>query len=288
MMLQHWHLTVPFSDGHCVQLAAATHGGNRTVNEDNLIALAGMSGGRGRACMIRNALLIDRIQGWADQRIRCAVFDGVGGHAGGREAAEAGAEWLMAQPPTTSVTELCLALHRFHAGLSSEHGAGSTGATTVAVIEIDLRTMRAWRLHVGDSRIYLRRRSRYRRLSCDHRQEEMELRAGRLAWPEYRKLVTSPSNRLSQAVGIGRLRIDEAAALPGPLAHHADAEVFQLSLGDDLLLCTDGLFGAAMETAVLDDLGRLGPNGLAPTVDAVATSGVTDDNVTAILIRLEA
>jgi serine/threonine protein phosphatase PrpC len=122
-----------------------------------------------------------------------AVADGVGGHQGGREAAEYTVRGLLsdyyATPDTWSVPhaleKVVVALNRWvmaEAGRQPELTGMATTLTTLV-----LRGRRYISAHVGDSRLYLLRDGVCTRLTSDHLWEHPELK-----------------NVLSRAVGLDR------------------------------------------------------------------------------------
>lgn len=112
-----------------------------------------------------------------DQRaVKGAVFaiaDGVGGSAGGREAAEATVRSTLsdyyATPETwavpTALDRVLSAINRWLLGQGATHAAGGF-ATTLSLLV--LRGRRAYLAHVGDTRIYRLRDQRLEQLTADH------------------------------------------------------------------------------------------------------------------------
>jgi serine/threonine protein phosphatase PrpC len=148
-----------------------------------------------------------------------AVADGIGGHKGGREAAEYTVRGLLsdyyATPDTWSVPhaleKVVVPLNRWvmaEAGRQPELAGMATTLTTLV-----LRGRRYVCAHVGDSRLYLLRDGVCTRLTSDHVWEHPELK-----------------NVLSRAVGLDRhFQLD-----------FVDGE---LQEGDCFLLCSDGVWG---------------------------------------------
>ncbi|WP_018410869.1 bifunctional protein-serine/threonine kinase/phosphatase [Methyloversatilis thermotolerans] len=198
--------------------------------------------------------------------VLCAVADGVGGHAKGREAAEYTVRGLLndyyATPETWRVadaldTVLC-ALNRWllaHAAHSRE----SCGmATTLSALV--LRGTRWHVAHVGDSRIYLYRDGLLSRLTDDH------------TWPH-----PELDNVLHRAVGLDpRLNID-----------HFDGE---LQAGDIFVLVTDGVWNTLLDAGIQRTIGRahLDMDALATELVMQSEARGAQDNCTALVAKVTA
>ena len=219
-----------------------------------------------------------------------AVADGMGGHAAGevaarlaldevhaslssRESQEA-LETYAAQPslPTRravlnrlrSAVEAANAHVRLHAEQSPEQrGMG----TTLDVVW--LARSHAFVAHVGDSRVYLARPSAVLQLTHDHSEVEWLRSTGHLR-PKGR--VNRP-DRLLNAIGVR----DSVSV---------DTLYVDLSPGDRLLLCTDGIHGQLGTENQLSKLLRLGgvADAASALVGAVAPQG--RDNATAVVIEI--
>lgn len=196
--------------------------------------------------------------------VLAAVADGVGGHAGGREAAEATVRGLLADyyatPDTWSVPRSVDAvLNPINSWLISQGTvrrelAGM--ATTLSAVV--LRGRRYTTAHVGDSRIYLLRQGELTRLTTDHVWDHPELH-----------------QVLRRAVGLdATLTVDYGEG--------------ELEEGDTFLLVCDGIWGALREDrlAVLLQNGPAQAAAEAITAGALAAGG--NDNATAVVLRVAA
>ncbi len=125
--------------------------------------------------------------------------------------------------------------------------------------------------HVGDSRLYLYRNGKLRRLTRDHTVVQKEIDAGRLT-PELAKLAPS-RDVLTQSIGA------QGAIEPVTSTRPVDVD-------DVLLLCTDGL------TDVLEDatIAALMTDNPVEELPFVLTEAALDaggqDNVTAVVIQI--
>ena len=168
------------------------------------------------------------------------VADGMGGHKGGAQAAQLTIDGLRRDldqaPPTTPVAPLLREafertnqdVYRMaHSGDPETQGMGSTAV----LLLISDRT--AHIAHVGDSRAYLYRRGRLRRITTDHTRAQRMVAAAILT-PE--QALDHPSaSVLERAVGIKpAIEVDMTQVRP-------------VKKGDGILLCTDGLSGCVSD-----------------------------------------
>lgn len=273
-------------------LSAGSARGPRPRNEDNFLTVTP----NGRAWHLDRERLVERsAPDWpADGRfLRMAVADGMGGHSGGLECAQAVMENLLTRPPVRSPEEARDHVMDIHRHVLARTGLGHSGCCLLWA-EIDLLGLTAVIVHVGDCRAYFSHRGIEYKVTNDHRVSEFAYRDREMSLAEYRSITARKSNRLAQAVGYGShqafnrqetslndgLRIDLADHLPNRRVAHADALRIALRPGDSLALVSDGTllgpdggFEATAET--LPDLIRnLGHNTAAR------------DNATAIVIRV--
>ena len=192
-----------------------------------------------------------------------AVADGIGGHKGGREAAEYTVRSLLsdyyATPETWSVPhaleKVVVPLNRWvmaEAGRQPELAGMATTLTTLV-----LRGRRYVCAHVGDSRLYLLRDGVCRRLTTDHVWEHPELR-----------------NVLSRAVGLDR---------------HFDLDFVdgELQEGDCFLLCSDGVWGVLDKQRICGVLiAHPDAQQAAASLTSLALASGSQDNASAVVLRV--
>jgi serine/threonine protein phosphatase PrpC len=190
-----------------------------------------------------------------------AVADGIGGHKGGREAAEYTVRGLLADyyatPDTWSVPRaietVTTALNRWVIAEAGRNAELAGMATTLSALV--LRGRRYYTAHIGDSRIYRMQEGRLAPLTVDHTWEHPELK-----------------NVLSRAVGLD----------PRVLMDFADGE---LALNDRFLLVSDGVWGVlpdALTAEVLLDHPE--PQAAAAALTSLALAHGGHDNATAVVI----
>lgn len=238
--------------GDVLEIAASSDRG--TVRQENQDAWRIVTLGAERGC----ALL---------------VADGMGGHAGGREAAAAAV--TAAEHVLSAAEDAFVALDpSFQAAdeavLETRRGGGVQGTTMVAAV-IRARAIRIG--NVGDSRAYLLRDGEGAQLTTDHSAIEEQIHAGVIS-------------RSDAATAPGRNLLTRAVTGEGAAPDFFDATMDD---GAVLVLCSDGLWGW-LDVAQLSRL-LTGPAALGSLVehacDAALAAGSTD-NVTIVACRLGA
>lgn len=205
-----------------------------------------------------------------------AVADGLGGHVGGEVASRVALERL-AQATTTDGPEdtiserLREAIHEANRAVgeraSNEPRLTGMGTTLTAVV---VGRDRLHLGHVGDSRAYLLRDGDLRALTEDHTLVQRMVREGRLT-PEQAG-VHPQRSVLTRALGIeDDLEVDQTTV--------------EVTAGDRLLLCSDGL------TAMVDDediqkilVGEEDPQAASNALVEAANAAGGQDNITTIVL----
>jgi len=193
--------------------------------------------------------------------ILAAVADGIGGHKGGREAAEYTVRGLLADyfatPDTWGVPRaietVTTALNRWVIAEAGRNAELAGMATTLSALV--LRGRRYYTAHIGDSRIYRLHDGMLQPLTVDHIWEHPELK-----------------NVLSRAIGLD----------PRVLMDFADGE---LAVNDRFLLISDGVWSvlpdALMAEMLLD---HPEPQAAAAALTSLALAQGGHDNATAVVI----
>ncbi|SBT05155.1 Protein serine/threonine phosphatase [Candidatus Accumulibacter aalborgensis] len=194
-----------------------------------------------------------------------AVADGIGGHKGGREAAEYTVRGLLsdyyATPDTWSVPhaleKVVVPLNRWVMAEAGRQPDLAGMATTLTVLV--LRGRRYVCAHVGDSRLYLLRDGVCTRLTSDHVWDHPELRSV-----------------LSRAVGLDR---------------HFQLDFFdgELQQGDCFLLCSDGVWGPLGSGRIRAALlAHPDAQQAAASLTSLALASDGQDNASAVVLRVTA
>jgi protein phosphatase len=163
-------------------------------------------------------------------------------------------------------------VQQVHESLISTPGFHSqTPATTLTMIL--LLWPRAYFVHVGDSRAYVRRGGKTQQLTRDQTFGEYMQSLG--AWTEEQAAKSVPGATLTSAIG-------------GPQLEPS-VGLIDLEQGDSLLLCTDGLIRYVDDERIDSVLGqKASSESMARTLVQEALDGGGRDNISVIVVRAEA
>lgn len=217
------------------------------------------------------------------------VADGMGGHAGGKQASQAAVETMTAYLKNTADTAVAIstgppgalvsrqdlveAIVRANRRIldlavadTSLHGMG----TTIAALVVEGESTAAI-VHVGDSRVYRLRDGQFEQLTSDHSLVADLVRRGEITAEEaqhhpYR-------HTLTRAVGAGT---DVAP----------EVKPIDLRVGDILVLCSDGVYGM-IDEAILPKIvegNRHDPAALCRALVDAANAGGGKDNASVIAV----
>jgi protein phosphatase len=210
-----------------------------------------------------------RSRGWV-----FVLADGVGGRDRGEVASRLAVETVLSECATLAKGEKSEAL--FERSIQSanhrvyEAGHGSIASTLVACA---LRFDRATIAHVGDSRCYLIRDGRPRRLTRDH-----------TALADQARLGFFPSRESQRE----RLRSTLTRSLGTQLFVSPDITEHQVIPGDLLLLCSDGLHGSVSDEKIVRIASAPGNlTDAARRLIEIANDSDGGDNVSVQLIRVK-
>ena len=156
-----------------------------------------------------------------------------------------------------------------HESLIELAGPGSQAPATTLTMVL-LIWPRAYLVHVGDSRAYVRRGGRVQRLTRDQTFGEYMVQLG--AWTEEQAAKSRPGGTLTSAVG-------------GP-SFEPVVGLVDLDPGDSLLLCSDGLTKHVDDDRITSLLGADGD--ARSTSEALmneALEGGGSDNISVIVVR---
>lgn len=216
-------------------------------------------------CFTRDALLL-------------LLADGMGGHQHGELAATLSLQTMGAlfrtratprvDDPSALLDELVFAAHQALLAFRAAHRLAETPRTTIVACLV--QQGRAWWVHCGDSRLYWLRQGRILARTVDHSHVERLVALGRVSPAE--RANHPDRNRLYNCVGAPTLpQVDKAMPV-------------QLQAGDQLLLCSDGLWSGVREHELAYQLSA-GPLAAAiPALvrQAAVAGGKNGDNVTAL------
>jgi serine/threonine protein phosphatase PrpC len=225
-----------------VRVGFVSETGKRAANEDYVAACLGQTGSFGRD-------------------IVAAVADGVGGHKGGREAAELTVRTFLdayySLPETLGVRRI--ASRALEAANSWIHAQGrvdaSLGGMSCAFSAMILSRRTCHVIHIGDTRAYRLSEGRLERLTKDHVAGRGDL-----------------AHVLSRAIGFEEFT-------------RFDYTTVGLRQHDRLLICSDGVHGVLSDHRLQQLLGeRTAPEESARALVDAALAAGSSDNATALVL----
>lgn len=212
------------------------------------------------------------------------VADGVGGGPDGDLASERTAAAVLSYVGRTAgcfhgldvdrehelLGSLEETVHDVHQQLLAEAGGPGRPAPATTLTLVLLVWPRAYIVHVGDSRAYVRRRGKVQALTRDQTFGEYMVSAG--AWTEEQAAHSRTAETLASAVGGSEL-----APTVG---------LIDLELGDSLLLCTDGLTKHVEADRIAEVLAMpVSSQEMAKQLLADALAAGGSDNISVIVAR---
>ena len=224
-----------------------------------------------------------------------AVADGMGGHRAGEVASELAVDLLRARlsGPGASLDDVVGAIaeangdiYRAAIGNPDQQGMGTTITALVVISDAsdgddgsarpegdgETSAEQLALVNVGDSRTYLLRHGRLRRVTVDHSYVQELVATGHITDDEAR---THPRrNIVTRALGI-----DPAVRV--------DAWTLPLVRGDRFLLCSDGLVDEVRDSDILDVLTTITePQAAAEELVALANRQGGRDNITVVVVEV--
>ncbi len=209
------------------------------------------------------------------------VCDGMGGARGGREASQSACDIIercfqeqytqcMPGEEELFLKKALLSANRFvfQKAMREESLAGM-GTTAVCVL---VRSGKAYLCHVGDSRAYLYRNGHLTQITHDHSYVQELVDCGTITVEEAEH--HPQKNIITRALGVD-YRLDPELTL------------LQVSPGDVLLLCSDGLTNAVPRQQIEQLLGTVPFYDLPDRLIQEANTNGGPDNVTTLLMAVE-
>ena len=231
-----------------------SHVGGRQSNQDRM-----------GYCFTRDALLL-------------LLADGMGGHLNGEIAASLSLQTMGAlfreratpcvADPCALLDELVFAAPQSLLNYRATHRLPDTPRTTIVACLV--QDGKAWWAHCGDSRLYWLRSGRILARTVDHSHLERLVALGKVS--PYERANHPERNKLYNCIGAPTLpQVDKASPV-------------QLQSGDQLLLCSDGLWSSVREHEMAYRLSAAPLGRPVPELvrHAAQVGGKTGDNVTAL------
>ena len=208
----------------------------------------------------------------------CVVCDGMGGHAGGKEASNLAlaviGEMFDAAPEGAAAREvLASAIEEANARVYAmgpvTKGAGRPGSTVVCVL---LHADGVEIGHVGDSRVYMVHQGQISQVTKDHSMVQEMVDIGALTAEQ--AMVHPDANKITRALGMGPEVDVEVRSTP--IAHVA---------GDTFILCSDGLSDLVRAPEILQIAGSAPAAQAAGQLVDLANARGGHDNITVVILR---
>ena len=207
------------------------------------------------------------------------VCDGMGGHAGGKEASELAVksivEIVTAAPEKTAPRDaLRVAIEEANRrvwSMPTSEGGFRPGSTVVAILA---HAGGAEIAHVGDSRIYLVHSGAITQVTKDHSMVQEMVDRNIIKAEDAAK--HPDANKIMRALGIAKdVEVD---VRPEPIAFVA---------GDVFVLCSDGLSDLVTPSEILDIAGSKPSAQAAGQLVDLANARGGHDNITAMVMRMK-
>ncbi|MGD0615734.1 MAG: protein kinase [Verrucomicrobiota bacterium] len=202
------------------------------------------------------------------------LADGVGGMGNGEVASRLAAETALSifrkSKPETSPADLVREIYDETTSRVFQ-AAQKQGRIATTLITSIFRHDKVTIAHVGDSRAYLIRAGKIKRLTTDHSYTSLQVRLGLLL---ERNAMTSPHrSTLTRSVGTE------------PICHY-DISAEALMKGDLILQCSDGLYGYVLDDEILDIAVKFHPGETCKRLIALADKRQVSDNVSVQVIQV--
>src|SRR5215469_13639674 len=202
------------------------------------------------------------------------LADGVGGIGNGdvasRTAAETAIDVFRESKPDATPADVFRQIYETASSrifqVSREKGRMATTMLTSIFREDKVNIA-----HVGDSRAYLIRAGKIRRLTSDHSYTSLQVKLGLLL---ERNAMTSPHrSTLTRAMGFE------------PICRY-DLLAETLQPGDMILQCSDGLYGFLLDEEILEAVIKYHPGEACKRLIALAEKRQVSDNVSAQIVQV--
>lgn len=209
------------------------------------------------------------------------VADGMGGHEGGQMASDIAVQTVRevyrdanGLGPGEALEKGLREAHeriRSFAEANPQYRNMGTTCTAAVICGADL-----WVAHVGDSRLYLFRNGKFRRMTRDHSYVNQLVEHGIISSAEAEH--HPQRNVLISALGIGA----DGASID------VSTEPTHLEPGNTLLLCTDGLWGPVTELEIYDIIHAHAPAEACRALVDLAKERGGPDNITVAVLHFTA
>jgi len=202
------------------------------------------------------------------------LADGVGGESNGDVASRLAAETALAafKESNPDAVPAQVARQMFDAASAKVfQAAQDKGRMATTLLASIYRHDKVTIAHVGDSRAYLIRGGKIKRLTTDHSYTALQVKLGLLL---ERNAMTSPNrSTLTRSIGYE------------PMCHY-DVSTLDLLKGDIILQCSDGLYGFILDDEILEAAVKYHPGEACKRLIALAEKRQVSDNVSLQIIQV--
>jgi PPM family protein phosphatase len=204
-----------------------------------------------------------------------AVADGVGGHERGEWASQTAiavvnvelAKQLTHSSPVDALRTAFEAANAAVLGGGTSARPDQHAATTLVAALVREGTL--WWAHVGDSRAYLVRQGRAKRLTQDHSWVDEQVRAGFMSRED--ALLSDRRHAITRSIGFeATVNVDASGPIP-------------LRSGDVLILCSDGLHGQVADEEMAGVVQQLLPEAATERLVALSNLRGGPDNISVVV-----
>lgn len=158
-------------------------------------------------------------------------------------------------------------LQVYETGMAGQNGRMATTLSVCIFREKELSIG-----HVGDTRVYIVRQERMRRLTEDHSYTAMQVKLRLIS--EHEAKASRLRSMLTRSLG------------PDPIVHF-DFKRVKLMSRDRVVLCTDGLYCSLNDGEISEGADRLNMDEICPYLVALAERRGTDDNVSVQVVQVD-
>ena len=202
------------------------------------------------------------------------LADGVGGEGNGELASRMVAETALSvfkeAKPDTSPANLVRQIFE-ESSTNVFQAARDKGRMATTMLLSIFRHDEVTIAHVGDSRAYLIRAGKIKRLTTDHSYTSLQVRLGLLL--ERNAMTSAHRSTLTRSIGYE------------PICHF-DISKLALEKGDVILQCSDGLYGFVLDNEILDTIVKFHPAEACKRLIALTEKRQVSDNVSLQIIQV--
>jgi serine/threonine protein phosphatase PrpC/predicted Ser/Thr protein kinase len=202
------------------------------------------------------------------------LADGVGGEGNGEIASQLAGETARSvfqeSSPETAPAEIERRIYD-EASAKLFQAAREKGRMATTMITSIFRHDKVTIAHVGDSRAYLIRAGKIKRLTTDHSYTSLQVKLGLLL--ERNAMLSPHRSTLTRSIG------------SEPMCHYdVTSEVMQKN--DIILQCSDGLYGWVLDDEILDAVIKYHPGEACKRLIALAEKRQASDNISVQIVQV--